>query len=79
MEDKPKKPSSAEVLSQAPRRDTCGPEHAVVIRNCGRVNCRRFGMESQIQQRAEGTKIRDSSRYKNKEDQIEVSATAPNS
>jgi hypothetical protein len=27
MEDKPKKPTSAEVLSQAPRRDTYGPDH----------------------------------------------------
>jgi len=27
MEEKPKKPTSAEVLSQAPRRDTYGPEH----------------------------------------------------
>jgi|SRR5215469_17141210 len=31
------------------------------------------------EKRAEGTKTRDSSRCKNKEDQIEVSATAPNS
>jgi hypothetical protein len=27
MEEKPKKPTSAEVLSQAPRRDTYSPEH----------------------------------------------------
>jgi hypothetical protein len=27
MEDRPKKPTSVDVLSQAPRRDNYGPEH----------------------------------------------------
>jgi len=44
MEEKPKHPTSAKILSNVPRRDTYGQTKAAAIRTCSRANCKESGI-----------------------------------